>query len=94
MPAEEESDDAGLFEGILYPELRIDSVDWLHREQHIRTRSQRGGPHELDIEPAWATEAALDPRRLVGEGSSKTSIQVVGWSGSAPGRGAKPREGY
>jgi hypothetical protein len=85
VTAEEEADDARLFEGIPYADLSINSVDWLHRAEHIRTRSQRYGANEFDVEPEWATEAALDPRRLVGEGSSKTSIQVVGWSASAPG---------
>lgn len=82
----EEDDDTGLFEGIPYADLRIDSIDWLHRAEYIRTRSQRKGSREFDVEPEWATEAALDPRRLVGRGSSETSVQVVGWSSSAPGR--------
>ena len=82
----EEGDDGSLFEGIFYADLRIDSVDWFHRAEHIRTRSERYGPDEFDVEPEWATEAALDPRRLIGPGTSKTSVQVVGWSDSAPGR--------
>lgn len=86
MTAEGETDEAGLFEGIPYADLHIDSIDWLHRAEYIRTRSQRYGPNEFDVEPEWATEAALNPRRLVGKGSSETSIKVVGWSASAPGR--------
>ena len=86
MTAEEEADAARLFEGIPYEELRIDTVDWFHRAEYIRTRSLRYGPNEFDVEPEWATEAALDLRRLGGPGSIKTSIQVVGWSASAPGR--------
>ena len=76
----------GMFEGIPYADLRIDSIDWLHRADHIRTRSKHYGPNEFDVEPEWATEAALDPLRLIGSGSSKTSVQIVGWSASAPGR--------
>lgn len=75
-----------MFEGIPYPDLRIDSVDWSHRAEHIRTRSGRYGESEFDVEPEWATEAALDDRRLVGAGTSNGSVQVVGRSGSAPGR--------
>jgi hypothetical protein len=83
---EEAAEGEELFEGILYSQLRVDSVDWEHRAEHIRTRSTRYGPGEFDVEPEWATEAALDPRRLVGRGTSATSIQVVGWSQSAPSR--------
>lgn len=86
MTAGEGGADEDLFEGIPYSQLRIDSVDWLHRAEHIRTRSIRHGSDQFEIEPEWATEAALDPKRLVGHGSSDTSIQVVGWSQSAPGR--------
>lgn len=88
VTAKGEPDGTDLFEGIPYAELRIDSVDWFHRAEHIRTRSQRYGLDEFDVEPEWATEAALDPRRLIGPGTSQTSVQVVGWSASAPGREA------
>jgi hypothetical protein len=83
---EEEAEGEELFEGIPYSQLRIDSVDREHRAEHIRTRSTRYGPGEFDVEPEWATEAALDPQRLVGRGTSATSIQVVGCSQSAPVR--------
>jgi hypothetical protein len=83
---EEDAEGEELFEGIPYAQLQIDSVDWEHRAEYIRTRSARYGPGEFDVEPEWATEAALDPQRLVGRGSSATSIQVIGRSQSAPGR--------
>lgn len=76
-------------EGVPYDELRIDDVDWSHRADHIRSRSARYGPGEFDVEPEWATEAALDPQRLVGPGGGR-SVEVVGYSPSAPARG---REG-
>lgn len=76
------------FEGIPYPDLPIDSVDWTHRGEHIRTRSARYGQQEFDVEPEWATEAALDPDRIVGRGSSPTSVEVVGLSPAAPPRRA------
>lgn len=79
MPGEELT-----FEGIPYEDLPRESVDWEHRAEHIRTRSTRKGPHEFDVEPEWATEAALDPEALVGPGSSPTCIEVIGLSPSAP----------
>lgn len=72
------------FEGIPYADLPRESVDWTHRGDYIRTRSQRKGPNEFDVEPEWATEAALDPDALVGPGSSTTSVEVIGFSPSAP----------
>lgn len=61
--------------------LAIREVDWTHGAEHLRTRSERH-PGDTDIEPAWATEAALEPRRAVAA-TEGTSIQVVGWSESA-----------
>ncbi len=74
------------FLGVPYPDLRIDAVDWEHRGDHIRTRSERYGAAEFNVEPEWASEAALDPDRIVGPGTSATSIEVVGMSSSAPAR--------
>lgn len=56
-------------------------MDWLHRAEHIRTRSARQ-PGDFDVEPAWATEAALDPDRLV-DVASEGSIVVLGFSEQA-----------
>ena len=67
-------------------ELPIESVDWEHRADYIRQRSQRKrSPKEFNVEPEWATEAALDRKRLVGDsGSEKSvSIQVIGYSAAA-----------
>lgn len=77
------------YEGIPLSELRIDVVEWtLERAAHIRTRSTRyGRSTEFNVEPEWATEAALDPRRLVSTTASK-SIEVIGLSRSAPPRQA------
>jgi hypothetical protein len=75
------------FEGIPYSALPIDSVDWTHRADHVRERTIRYGATEFNLEPEWATEAALDENRLVGQGSSATSVEVVGLSVSAPPRG-------
>lgn len=71
------------YRGIPIRGLRIDSVEWTEeRAEHIRTRTKRYGENEFDIEPEWATEAALDVDRLAGPALSGDSLQVVGYSGS------------
>lgn len=71
------------YQGIPLDRLRIDAVDWTHRAEHIRQRSQRKGQaRDFDVEPEWATEAALDPERLIALGS-RSSIRVIGMSPSA-----------
>jgi len=77
------------FLGIPFGELPRESVDWTHRAEHIRARSARKGPQEFDVEPEWATEAGLDPEALIGPGSSTTSVEVIGYSPSAPSRDAQ-----
>lgn len=66
-------------------DLPIETVDWTHRAEHIRWRSQRYGPAEFDVEPEWATEAAMDRNRLIDRASDR-SVVVIGWSSSAPPR--------
>ncbi len=76
------------YDGIPLADLPIDAVQWTDAvAEHIRTRSLRYGRPEFDVEPEWATEAALDRRRLVRPGRSKSgeSIVVLGLSPSAPG---------
>lgn len=74
------------YDGIPVSELRLDSVEWSPEQaDHVRTRSERY-PGALDIEPEWATEAALDPRARIGlDPASKTGegIRVTGWSAGA-----------
>ena len=54
---------ADAYDDIPYEELPIETVDWQHRADYIRQRSVRKGqPNEFDVEPEWATEAALDPK--------------------------------
>jgi hypothetical protein len=69
------------FPGIPIDELPILAVDWLHRAEHIRTRSARQ-PGDFDVEPACATEAALDPDRWV-DVASDGSIVLLGFSEQA-----------
>ena len=67
-----------LYEGIPLRDLRINEVDWIHRAEHIQSRSSRT-PGDFDVEPAWATQAALDPFRLM-RTTSGVSVEVVGFS--------------
>jgi hypothetical protein len=81
-----EEDEEEAYDGVPISELRIDAVEWSPAQtDHIRTRSGRY-PGAFDIEPEWATEAALDPRARIGlDPSSKAGegIRVAGWSTSA-----------
>jgi hypothetical protein len=81
-----EAEEEETYDGIPVSELRLDSVEWSPAQaDHIRTRSSRY-PGALNIEPEWATEAALDPRARIGrDPASKTgeSIRVTGWSAAA-----------
>jgi hypothetical protein len=74
------------YDGIRVADLSIDSVEWLFEQaEHIRARSTRY-PGAFDIQPEWATEAALDPRARIGlSPASKTGegIRVTGWSRGA-----------
>lgn len=79
--AEEET-----YDGIAIPDLRVDSVTWTAGQaEHVRTRSSRY-PGAVNLEPEWATEAAMDPKRRFGlDPASKTGegIRVVGRSATA-----------
>ena len=79
--AEEET-----YDGIAIPDLRVDSVIWTAGQaEHVRTRSSRY-PNAANLEPEWATEAAMDPKRRFGlDPASKTGegIRVVGRSATA-----------
>lgn len=73
------------YEGIPLEDLRFESVDWTYRAEHVASRSQRKGRDEFDVEPGWASEAVLDPRRIV-RPTRGLSLKVVGVSMSAPPR--------
>ncbi len=63
--------------------LRIEAIEWTdERVDLIRNRTKRLGSGEIDIEPKWATEAAMDVYRLAGPAHSGGSLQVVGFSQS------------
>lgn len=67
-------------------ELPVEDIDWSHRADYIRSRSERR-PGEFNVEPEWATEAAMDEERVVAapDPASKSgqTIRVVGYSESA-----------
>lgn len=79
--AEEET-----YDGIAIPDLRVDSVTWTAEQaEHVRMRSSRY-PGAVNLEPEWATEAVMDPKRRFGlDPASKTGegIRVVGRSATA-----------
>jgi hypothetical protein len=64
-------------------DLPIETVDWEHRADYIRERSQRH-PGDLDLEPEWANEAVFDRNRGIEapDRASKTgkSVRIVGYS--------------
>ncbi|MGH3719229.1 MAG: hypothetical protein ACRDRI_10420 [Pseudonocardiaceae bacterium] len=75
------------YDGIPYGELPIDAVEVRpEQEEHLARRRRTGVPHEVDIEPSWVVEAALDPRALVDDGRSRTglSIRLIGLAPSCP----------
>ena len=79
--AEEET-----YDDIAIPDLRVDSVTWTAGQaEHVRTRSSRY-PGAVNLEPEWATEAVMDPKRRFGlDPASKTGegIRVVGRSATS-----------
>ena len=74
------------YRGVALWSLVINDVEWRPAAvAHIRTRSERRRTNELDVEPEWATEAALDPFRRARE-SDSGSLEIVGLSTHAPQR--------
>jgi hypothetical protein len=71
--------------GVRLEELQINDVEWtIEGADHIRTRVERYGSGEFNVEPEWATQAALDPNRVAGL-TAGYRLVVIGWSASAPG---------
>ena len=82
------------YDGIPYEQLPIDAVEVRpEQEEHLARRRRTGARHEVDIEPSWAVEVALDPRALVDDGRSRTglSIRVIGLAPSCPAMDGDPR---
>jgi hypothetical protein len=69
------------YRGIPLSRLIITAVVWTDdAADHIRTRTVRYADTEVNLEPAWATEAALDPHRMLFVPNTGTSLGVIGWS--------------
>jgi len=75
----------GTYGGIPYEDLPIESIDWTHTREHVEERASRKGTTEFSPTTTEATQAALDPYRLVGPGS-KRSIRLIGLSVDAQPR--------
>lgn len=60
---------------------RGERLDWQHRGDYIRTRSERR-PGDVDIEPEWADEAFADDDALIDSPDPATD-RLVGYSSSA-----------
>ena len=70
------------YRGVLLGDLRIDEIDWEANGEHLQTRSQRRAG-DMDLDPEWATAAALDPYRML-RARGNDALEVVGSSPSAP----------
>lgn len=64
--------DKGVYKGVPLSALRIEAVVWTEdRAEHIRSRTIRYGDGEVDLEPAWAGEAVMDPDRIIAVAGDK-----------------------
>lgn len=77
------------YKGVPLEELKIETIAWTEdRAEHVRLRPgrQSGG---TALEPEWATEAALDPLRIIRvagtEKPETSSLKVIGESRSFGG---------
>lgn len=72
------------YHGTPLGQIIITAVVWTDAAaDHIRTRTVRYAETETNLEPAWATEAALDPYRNLKLSSTTDALIVIGWSVSA-----------
>jgi hypothetical protein len=79
--------DEETYDGIPVPLLPINAVDWEHRGDYIRSRTQRKGAEEFDVEPEWATEAVMDPRAVIRRDRASRSGEDVRVTGRSNGAG-------
>jgi hypothetical protein len=77
------------YRGVALENLHVEAIEWPDViAEYIRTRSSRR-PRDMDIEPEWGTEAALEPMRILGAttnpetGLESLSLTVIGYSASA-----------
>lgn len=78
--------DEDTYDSIPVSQLPIEEVDWERRGEYIRTRSERKGPDDFDVEPEWATEAVMDLPAVVRRDPASRSgqgLRVTGFSAGA-----------
>lgn len=80
---------SGSYRGTPLEDLRVEAVEWPEViVRYLGTQSERR-TGDMDIEPEWATEAALDPMRILGVGTDprtgkeSLSVTVIGYSPGA-----------
>lgn len=67
--------------------ITITTIVWTDAAgDHIRTRTVRYADTEVNLEPEWATEVALDPHRMLFIPNTGTSLGVIGWERHRPPR--------
>ena len=83
------------YRGYRLGDLEVTEIGWPGWcAEHIRTRRFRyaDNPEEIDIEPEWATEAALDPFRRLSL-TQENDLRVTGWTTHAPSASWSQRPG-
>jgi hypothetical protein len=83
------------YRGHLLSDLRIMEISWPEWcARHIKSRILRypDNADELDIEPEWASEAALDPSGRLSL-TLENDLRVTGWSQHAPSASWSQRPG-
>ena len=76
-------------------DLLVVDIEWSEwHEGHLMKRTIRypDNPDELDIEPEWATEAALDDCRLLSV-TQENDLRVTGWAQEVPSASWSQRPG-
>lgn len=76
-------------------DLEVNDISWSEWSAgHLQNRTARypNDPDELDIDPEWATEAALDYHRRLSITESN-DLRLTGWSPHAPSASWSQREG-
>ncbi len=83
------------YRGFPLDALRVTLINWPDWcAHHVRTRVERypDNSEELNIEPEWATEAALDQHGRLSL-TRENDLRVTGWSPNAPAAAWSQRRG-
>jgi hypothetical protein len=72
------------YRGTPLSRITITTIVWTDDiADHIRTRTVRYADTETNLEPDWATEASLDPYRMLRLSTTTDALIVIGWSATA-----------